>query len=94
LCNLKDVTETSSNLKGSSILLMVVIKYIGDSIKRRISLILEIWELATNSTTLSTRVLHFKEYLQKDLENDEIFYKEAVDRFLVKFLSLSDIHRR
>jgi hypothetical protein len=94
LCSLEDVPETSSRLKGSSSLLMVVRKYIGDNIKRRIALILEIWELATNSTTLSTRVLHFKEYLQKDLENDEIFYKEVVGTFSAKVLSLSDIHRR
>jgi hypothetical protein len=69
-------------------------KYIGDNIQKRIALILEIWELATSSTTLSTRVLHFKEYLQKDLENDESFYKEVVGTFLTKVLSLNDIHRR
>jgi hypothetical protein len=73
---------------------MDVRKHIGDIIKRRIALILETWELATNSTTLSTRVLHFKEYLQKDLENDEGFYKEAVGTFLTKVLSLSDINIR
>jgi len=52
------------------------------------------WELATNSATLSTRVFHFKEYLQKDFENDEIFYKEVVGTFSTKVLILSDIHRR
>jgi hypothetical protein len=57
-------------------------------------LILEIWELTTNSTTLSTRVLQLKEYLQKDLENDGFFYKEAMGTFLTKVLSLNDIHRR
>jgi hypothetical protein len=35
LCSLEDVPETSSRLKGSSSLLMVVRKYIGDSIKKR-----------------------------------------------------------
>jgi hypothetical protein len=93
-CRLEDVLETNSRLKGSSILLMASRKYIGDNIKRRIALILEIWELARNSTTLSTRVLHFKEHLQKYLENDERFYKEVVGTFLAKVLSLSDIHRR
>jgi hypothetical protein len=94
LCSLEDVPETSSRLKGSSSLLVVIRKYIGDSIKKRIALILEIWELATCSTTFSTRVLHFKEYLQKYLENDEGFYKEVVGTFLVKVLSLSDLHGR
>jgi hypothetical protein len=81
-------------LKGSSSLLMVVRKYIGDGIKKRIDLILEIWELAQSSTTFSTRVFHFKEYLQKYLENDEGFYKEAVGTFAVKVSSLSETHRR
>jgi hypothetical protein len=39
-------------------------KYIGDSIKKRIALILEILELTRSSTTFSTKVFHFKEYLQ------------------------------
>jgi hypothetical protein len=60
---------------------VVVRKYIGDNIKKRIALILEIWELAQSSTTFSTRVFHFKEYLQKYLENDEGFYKEVVGTF-------------
>jgi hypothetical protein len=38
--------------------------------------------------------MHFKEYLQKDLENDEGFYKEAVGTFAAKVSSLSDTHRR
>jgi hypothetical protein len=94
LCSLEDVPKTSSSLKGSSSLLVVIRKYIGDSLKKRITLTLEIWELTTSSTTFSTRVLHFKEYLQKDLENVEGFYKEAMATFLVKVLSLSDLHQR
>jgi hypothetical protein len=53
-------------------------RYIGDNIQKRIALIIEIWELATSSTTLSSRILNFKEYLQKELDNDEKFYNEVV----------------
>jgi hypothetical protein len=84
LYNLEGVPKTSSRLKISSRLLMTVIKYTRDQIHKMIALILEIWELATSSTALSTRVLHFKEYLQ----NDEIFYKEVVGTFSAKVLSL------
>jgi hypothetical protein len=38
--------------------------------------------------------MHFREYLQKDLENDEGFYKEAMGTFVSKVLSLSDTHIR
>jgi hypothetical protein len=38
--------------------------------------------------------MHFREYLQKDLENNEVFYKEVVGKFVEKVSSLSDTHRR
>jgi hypothetical protein len=40
------------------------------------------------------RIKIFKEYLQKDLENDEGFYKDVVGTFSSKASSLSDIHIR
>jgi hypothetical protein len=43
---LEDVPERISKLKGSTSLLLVVKKYIGDGIHQRINLIHEIWELA------------------------------------------------
>jgi len=46
ILTLKDVSESGSKLKGSSSLLMVVRKYVGDGIEKRIDLILEIWELS------------------------------------------------
>jgi hypothetical protein len=73
---LEDIPESRSRLKGASSLLTTIRKYVGDNIKKRVTLILDIWELASSSTTLSMRILNFKEYLQKDLENDDHFYKE------------------
>jgi hypothetical protein len=91
---LKDVPKSSSKLRGSSSLLLVVRKYVGDDIQKRIYLILEIWELAQSSTSFSTRIVYRREYLQKYLENDECFYKEAMGTFATKVSSLSDTHRR
>jgi hypothetical protein len=39
------------------------------------------------------RIIHFKEYLQKDMEDNEGFY-EVVGTFVAKVSSLSDTHRR
>jgi arginyl-tRNA--protein-N-Asp/Glu arginylyltransferase len=50
--------------------------------------------LATSSTSISARILNLKEYLQKDLENDEYFYKEVVNTFSARISSMSDAHRR
>jgi hypothetical protein len=38
--------------------------------------------------------LHFKEYLQKDLENDEGFNKQEVRTLAKQVSRLSDTHRR
>jgi hypothetical protein len=38
--------------------------------------------------------MHFIEYIQKDLENDEGFYKVVVVMFAAKVSSLSDTHKR
>jgi len=91
---LEDIPESRSKLKGSSILLVIVRKYVGDGIQKRIDLIHEIWELSQSSTNFSTRIMHFKEYLQKDIENDEGFYKEVAGKFPTKVSSLSDTHKR
>jgi hypothetical protein len=74
--------------------LTTIRKYVGDNIKKRVTLILDIWELDTSSTSISTRILNLKEYLQKDLENDEHFYKEVVSTFSARISSMNDIHLR
>jgi hypothetical protein len=90
---IEDIVEINNKLKGSSSLLLAVREYVGDGIQKRIDLIQEIWELVQSSTNFSTRIMHFKEYLQKDIENDEGFYK-AMGTFVTKILSLSDTQRR
>jgi Tfp pilus assembly protein PilO len=45
-------------------------------------------------TIFSSKIHNFKEYLQKDLENDEVFYKEFVNTFSTKVSSLSEAHRK
>jgi hypothetical protein len=91
---LEDILESNNKWKGSSSLLQAIRKYVGDEIQKRIDLIQEIWELAQSSTNFAARITNFKEYLQKDLENDEGFYKDIVGTFSAKVSSLSDIHRR
>jgi hypothetical protein len=90
LKTLEDRPESSSRLKGMSSLLATIRKYVGDNIQKRISLILETWELATNSVSLGSRITHFRKYLQVDLENDEEFYKGVVSTFNARVSSLSE----
>jgi hypothetical protein len=75
--------------------LQTVRKYDGDAIHKRIDIIQDIWELAQSIiASFSSRILNFKEYLQKDLENDEGFFKEAVNTFSAKLSSLNEARRK
>jgi hypothetical protein len=57
--------------------LRAITKYVGDGIQKRMDLILEIWDLAQRATNFAAIITNFKEYLQKDLYNDEYFYKDG-----------------
>jgi hypothetical protein len=76
--------ESRSKLNDASVILKNIKKYVGDNIKNNATLILDIWEVTTSSTTLSARILNLKEYIQNDLENDENFYKELGETFSAK----------
>jgi len=91
---LENDPESNIKYKVSSILLQKIRKYIGDAILKRIIIIQEIWDLAQIIATFSTRIQNFKEYLQKDLENDEGFYREVVNTFSAKVSSLREAHRK
>jgi len=76
--SLEDILKISSKWKGSSSLLQAIRKYVGDDINKIIDLIQGIWELTQSSTNFAPRITNFKDYLHKDPENDEGFYKDIV----------------
>jgi len=60
---LEDIPKSSRKWKVFSSLLLVIRKYVGGRIQKRIDLIQEIWELIHNFTIFGTKITHFKEYL-------------------------------
>jgi hypothetical protein len=74
--------ESSSILRGTSSLLVAIKRYVGENIKKIMSLVLETWELANNFISLGSRMTNLRQYLQADLENDEEFYKGVVTTLL------------
>jgi hypothetical protein len=50
--------------------------------------------LATSSTSIFARILNLKEYIKKDLENHEHFYKEYINTFSATISSMSDVQMR
>jgi hypothetical protein len=51
-------------------------------------------DLSQSIASFSSIIQNFKEYLQKELENDEGFYREAVSTISTKVSSLSEAHRK
>jgi hypothetical protein len=86
--------ESSSRLRGTSSLLVAVRRYVGENIKKRMSLVLETWELANNFISLGSRMTNLRQYLQVDLENDEEFYKGVVTTFVMKVSNMSELKRK
>jgi hypothetical protein len=90
ILELEDIPESSTKCKGSSSLLQVVRKYVGDAIQKRIDIIHKICEISQSISSFSSRIHNFKEYLEKDLENDEGFFKEVVNTFSAKVSILNE----
>jgi hypothetical protein len=63
--------ESNSILKVTSSFLASIRRYVSENIQKRMSLILETWELTTSFVSIGSRMKNFKQYLQEDLENDE-----------------------
>jgi hypothetical protein len=56
--------SSSSKLRGTSSLLVAVRRYVGENIKKQMSLILEAWELVNNFVSLGSRITNLRQYLQ------------------------------
>jgi hypothetical protein len=81
-------------LRGTLSLLIVVRSYVGENIKKIMSLILEAWELVNSYVSLGSRTTNLRQYLQANLENDEEFFKGVVSTFVIKVSNMSELKRK
>ena len=87
-------TPPTIKLKGSSILLTTVQSYVEKNIKKRMSLIIEAWEVSKNIVSFGSREHTFHEYLQAHLKNEEGFYTDVVLPFGIKISNMKELKRR
>jgi hypothetical protein len=73
-------------LKGTSSLLVAVGHFVGENIRKRMSLILEAWDVGNNIVLFGSKLNNLREYLQADFNNEEGFYKDVVIAFFFNFL--------
>jgi hypothetical protein len=94
LRSLQGRLESSSRLEGTSSFLTAIKRYVSENIQKRMSLIVETWELTTSFVSLGLRLTNFRQYLQANLKNDEEFYKGAISTFVAKVSGLREFQRK
>jgi hypothetical protein len=82
-------TTPGIKLKGSSSFLTMVRNYVEKNIKKRMSLIIEAWEVSKNIVSFGSRAHAFHEYIQVDFKNEEGFYTYVVLPFGIKVSNMT-----
>lgn len=85
--------ESNLGVKGITSLITATRHFVENNIKKRMSLILDLWGLAKSFCTLRLKIQNTKEYLNADLKNDEGFFTDGVVMFVMKVSGMAD-HRR
>jgi hypothetical protein len=78
-------------LKGILSLLVSNRKFVEENIKKRMSLILEVWDIGSNIIYFGSKMKIFIEFLQSDFKNEEGFYKDVVTTFILKVSNMNDL---
>jgi hypothetical protein len=86
--------KSNLRLKGASNLLTATRHFVEENIKKRMSLILNTWDLAKSLSSLGVKIQNTKEYLNADIANDEGFLKDGVSMFATKVLAMTEQTRK
>jgi hypothetical protein len=81
-------------LKGTSSLLVVVRKFVEENIKKRMSLIMQAWDVGSNIVSFGSKLNAFRDFLQGDYKHEEGFYKDAVTTFSLKVSNMTEMKRK
>jgi hypothetical protein len=87
-------TTHATKLKGSTSLLTSARDYVEKTIKKRMELITEAWEMSKSMVSFGTRAHAFHEYRQLDLKSEQGFYLDVVVPFGAKVTSMTELRRR
>jgi hypothetical protein len=81
-------------LKGTSILLIIVRKFVEENIKNRMSLIMQACDVGSDIVSFGSKLNAFRDFLQGDYEHEKGFYKDAVTTFDLKVLNMIEMKRK
>jgi hypothetical protein len=63
-------------------------------LKKKMSIILEAWDIGNNIISFGSKLNNLREYLQDDLYYEEDFYKDVVITFILKVSGLTELKRK
>jgi hypothetical protein len=86
--------KPSARVKGISNLIISTQHFIEENIKKRMSLIVALWDMEKGFASLVVRIHNTKEYLNSDLKNYEGFYTDGVDMFAMRILTIIEQTRK
>jgi hypothetical protein len=90
----QETPESSARVKGISNLIIATRHFVEENIKKRMSLILELWDMEKSFSSLGLRIQNIREYLNSDLKNDEGFYTDGVVMFAMKVSAMTEQLRK
>jgi hypothetical protein len=90
----QETPESSARVKGISNLIIATRHFVEENIKKRMSLILELWDMEKIFASLGLRIQNTREYLNTDLKNDEGFYTDGVVMFSMKVSTMTEQLRK
>jgi hypothetical protein len=85
--------RTSTRVRKAAKLMSRVRLCIAKNINKQLNIISQAWEVSSGLINLSQRITSFTEYLKRDLEHHEVFYKNVLSTFIAQVSNLSDYQR-
>jgi hypothetical protein len=86
---LQENPESSSRVKGISILITATQHFVEQNTNKIMLLIVELWDMAMSFAYLGLRIQNTKEYLNLDWKNNERFYTNGVVMFITRVSPMS-----
>jgi hypothetical protein len=91
---LQENPKPSARVKGIYNLIIATRHFVEENVKKRISFIVELWDMEKGFASLGLRIQNTIEYLNLDLKNDEGFYTDGVVMFAMKVSAMTEQTRK
>jgi hypothetical protein len=71
--------------------LVPITKFVEENIKKRMSLIMQPWDVGSSIVYFGSKINAFRDFLQGEYEHEEGFYKYVVTTFVLKVSNMTEM---